>query len=113
MLNKLSKNGLFVFTTHGKEAFPDLKSNIPEGERDTVGNSLEKDGFGFFAYKPATIEHLRDELKADVSQGRYGISFTHKEWVVREIENIKSAKLQSYEEGGWGRHHDVVAVKRI
>lgn len=100
LVSALASNGLLVVTTHGRRhmymqlnftnyADPDLWKHAQA--------SIDNGGLGYvdYAHIPA-----------------YGTSASNPSWVVREIEDIPSARIISLHEAAWDCHQDAVVVQK-
>lgn len=97
--NTLEKNGILLFTTHGRYVADNIQKNkITYGilETETLNkmiNDFELKGFGFGNY---------------YHSGDYGISISKPSFVLKKIEKQKGLRILGYHEKGWDNHQDVI-----
>jgi hypothetical protein len=118
LISHLCKDGLLVFTTHGRAALWVIekhrlnRSHMSNEAFFAMKEQFKTNGYGFTPYAPGLVKHLVEKQGAQVSAGAYGFSCCRPDWVCRLIGEYPEVTLVSYQEGGWGKNHDVIAVQR-
>ena len=100
--NLLRRDGLLVFSTHGRQARQRLAENerfygLDEPGRNEILQQYERTGFGYVDYP---------------SQDHYGVSLAEPHWVCQLITSVPELRLTSVNEKSWDDHHDVFACVR-
>jgi SAM-dependent methyltransferase len=98
----LSRDGVFVFTTHGTRVIERIGT---EGETygldrtglESVVEGFNTTGFGYHDYP---------------NSQSYGISVASTAWVCQQLSQFRRLRLLTYTEAGWDHHQDVVACTR-
>lgn len=99
---RLTANGVLVFTTHGLAALDKLQCGekdyglLPAGIKDLDARTVV-DGFGYVAY-PDTPE--------------YGISIAQPAWILELIARETDLRVLDIIEAAWDQHQDVVICTR-
>jgi hypothetical protein len=100
--NRLSSEGILVFTVHGRESVRWLRT----GEHDyalrdprAILQQYDQTGFGYQVYPAHTHRN-------------YGISLSSPAWVLQELLKQPGLRLLNYTEKGWDNHQDVIACKK-
>jgi SAM-dependent methyltransferase len=97
----LRTGGLLVFSTHGHQAYRDLKLytrdyGISYWRRTSILYTYERTGFGYATY---------------AGSESYGISLSHPTWVIRQVAKIPEMRLVHFAEKSWG-FQDIFACIR-
>jgi SAM-dependent methyltransferase len=98
----LSKNGVLVFTIHGRHAYLRMVARgqqvgITKGRQAALFYDFEQSGFGYENYSGA----------AD-----YGISLSRPDWVFAKVALFPDLRIVHFAERAWDQHHDCVACVR-
>ena len=102
--NHLEKDGLIVFTIHGRNMYQRRKSksmtyNISDDDFKQMENSYVSGKYAFSTYQKKTVYG-----------DNYGISITPLGWIYNYLLNRGQLSLKAYIEKGWDNHQDVVAI---
>ncbi|ESA33019.1 type 12 methyltransferase [Leptolyngbya sp. Heron Island J] len=102
--NHLEKDGLMVFTTHGRNMYQRRKSksmtyNISDDDFSQMENAYTDGKYAFATYEMKTV--YGDD---------YGISMTPLGWIHNYLLDRDQLSLKAYIEKGWDNHQDVVAI---
>jgi SAM-dependent methyltransferase len=97
----LRAGGLLVFSTHGRQAYRDMKIytrdfGISYWRRTSILYTYERTGFGYAAY---------------VDSDSYGISLSHPTWVITQVAKVPELRLVHFAEKSWG-FQDIFACIR-
>ena len=99
-VDALSKDGVFLFTTHGRIASVLAKNRHPVyGDLVDTRELFERQkatGFSFLPY--------------DIAYPTFGITLTSPAWIMGLLQAMPNVKVIGFEEGGWGQ--DIWAVQR-
>lgn len=100
--DNLARNGILVFTTHGRLAEPLMRQQNPifgleETVMKSIMSSYDHEGFGYANY--------------DDQYPVYGISISSPSWVSLQIERFPDLRISYVLEGGWG-YQDVYGVTK-
>jgi SAM-dependent methyltransferase len=98
----LRTGGLLVFSTHGHQAYRDLKLytrdyGISYWRRTSILYTYERTGFGYATY---------------AGSESYGISLSHPTWVIRQVAKIPEMRLVHFSEKSWTGFQDIFACIR-
>ncbi|MBD0268719.1 MAG: class I SAM-dependent methyltransferase [Cyanobacteria bacterium Co-bin8] len=98
----LTENGVFVFSTHGRRAYDNLRViKDPYGLNEQARHQLLKDyettGFGYVNY---------------ASHPDYGVSLSAPSWVFKQLEQRPELTITAFSEHSWDQHQDVFACQK-
>jgi len=101
--SNLEKNGVVVFTVHGRIAayLAEQKNDVyglDERQLESVVSGYRKTGFGYVNYSD--------------DNPHYGISLASPAWVVKKLQSSPDLQIISFREHAWG-HHDVYAISKV
>jgi hypothetical protein len=111
----LASGGLLVFTIHGRTALWVIqnhtlrKSHMSSEAFAEIKKKYKESGYSFYSYNNKHVSSL-STMGIEVSEESYGLSFTRPDWVCNYLLRFERLFLTSYNEGGWGRNHDVVTL---
>lgn len=101
LVPSLERNGLLVFTTHGRFAAMNLAAGFEYHPDPAIQRMLLDEYVATgFAYRPY-------ELNTS-----YGVSLSSPRWIMSQLMSIDSLRLVSFTEMGWDDHQDVVCCQR-
>ena len=101
VLRHIAPKGVAVISSHGAKVIERIGQGVTYGleseARQNVVSEYSRSGYGYADYA-TTIS----------SNERYGISIVTRDWLISAITRA-GGKILLYQEGAWGRHHDVVS----
>lgn len=96
----LNIDGICIVTTHGRKVLENIKSGrnsyVQEKRHKEVLFGLVETGYGFLPFSGTEV----------------GFSVSSMEWLIREVKQC-GARIVSFSEQVWSRHHDVLAFQRL
>jgi len=102
----VSKDGLLVFTTHGRFVAQRLRTDgrnygMDESSARAMLDGWDTTGFGYANYP--------QEVMTRFGVSKYGVCISKPSWICRQIEAVDDMKLVCYTERAWDNHQDSVA----
>ncbi|MBD0335410.1 MAG: class I SAM-dependent methyltransferase [Cyanobacteria bacterium Co-bin13] len=98
----LTENGIFVFSTHGRRAYDNLRRSehaydLTKEACQQLFKDYEATGFGYVNY---------------ASHSDYGVSLSSPSWVFSQLEQRPELTVTAFSEHSWDQHHDVFACQK-